>query len=223
MKILGVLVSILLASPAFGQPGSQPVHTVAEVMIMSQSTAPGGEMAEPDAEVSEKLQQYDQTRLPLTLKEAADAAALHDGQAPPDPALGHALGRQRVAGWLAILAHLKRDLDPAFDPEDKPTVSVIPPGKDGNQYAPGVNPKDVKDPVMREAYIAAIEKNDERIQSYSKNVKLFQAHRIIMERAAPSIADARTTLGLSPDEIVAMLNAADITQADRDALLHAIQ
>jgi len=222
MKMLGLLVSALFASQAFGQPGSTSVPNIAKVMVMSQSTAPQGEMAEPDAEVTEKLLQYDQTRLPLTLKEAADAAALHDGQAPPDPALGQALGRQRVAGWLAILERLKRDLDPAFDPKDKPTLNVMPPGKDGNQYAPGVNPKDVKDPAMREAYIAAIEKNNERIESYAKNVKLFQAHRIIMERAVPSIADARSTLGLSAEEITAILKTADITEADRGTLLHAL-
>jgi hypothetical protein len=189
---------------------------------MSQAVAAQAALADPDQEVADKLAEYDQTRLPLALKEAADAASLHDRQAPPDPALGHDLARQRVAGWLAIIERFKHDLDPTFDPSDKPSMNISPPGKYGSQYAPGVNPKDVQDPAMRKAYIAAIEKNQERIANYATNAKLFQAHRVVMERAAPSIADAHTTLGLLSDEIAAMLAAADILPADRDALLAAV-
>jgi len=190
---------------------------------MSQATDAGLPLVEPEPDVAAKLAEYDTTREPLALKEAADAAALHDGQAPPNPSLALPLARQRVASWLAILARFKRDLDPTFNPNDKPVMRIRPPGPDGLQYAPGVDPKDVKDPAMREAYIAAIEANRERIANFGRNAKLFEAHRIVLERARPSVADAHHTLGLPVEEINAMLLAADILPPDRDALRAAAQ
>ena len=190
---------------------------------MSQTeTAPGG-FAAPDAEVTEKLVEYDEHRVPLALKEAGDAAALHDGQAPPDPSLATQLARQRLAGWLAILARFKRDMDPAFDPANPPPRRVPPPpGAGGAQMPPGVHPDDVKDPEARRAYITAIEQNRERIAAYGLNSRLYQAHAVIIERAPPSIADAHQTLGLPIDEVAAMIAAADVTTADRDVLLSAL-
>jgi hypothetical protein len=87
---------------------------------MSHSGTDPVEFSPPDPEVAEKLAEYDEVGSPLALKEAADAAALHDGRAPPDPSLGLALARQRVAGWAEILERLTRDIDPEFDPETPP-------------------------------------------------------------------------------------------------------
>jgi hypothetical protein len=87
---------------------------------MSHSGTDPVEFSPPDPEVTEKLAEYDEVGSPLALKEAADAAALHDGRAPPDPSLGLALARQRVAGWAEILERLTRDIDPEFDPETPP-------------------------------------------------------------------------------------------------------
>jgi hypothetical protein len=200
-------------APVFSQP-----RTKASSMSETNSTA--NEITPPDAEVSEKLAEYDESRAPLALKEAADAASLHDGQAPPDPALADSLARQRVAGWLAILERLKRDMDPDFNPANAPPRRVAPPpSKSGTQLPPGVNPEDVKDPQARQGYVAAIQQNAERIAAYARNAKLYQARAVIIERASPSIADAHRTLGLPVAEAEAMITGADITPADKDALL----
>ena len=187
---------------------------------MSETDPAANEITPPDAAVSEKLAEYDESRAPLALKEAADAASLHDGQAAPDPAHADSLARQRLAGWLAILERLKRDMDPDFDPAKAPPRRVVPPpSKSGTQLPPGVNPEDVKDPEARRAYIAAIQQNAERTAAYARNAKLYQARAVIIDRAPASIADAHRTLGLPVAEAEAMITGADITDADKDALL----
>lgn len=174
----------------------------------------------PDPEVTAKLEEYDRTRSPNSLREAADAAALHDGQAAPDAGAGPALGRQRVAGWLAIVGRIERDLPPGFDPANKPTISVAPPpSASGAQLPPGVDPRNVADPAARQAYIAAIQANRERLASFDRDAKLHQARASVLERAAASIADARQTLGLDPAEIQAMVTEAALTPGDRAALI----
>ena len=190
---------------------------------MSETDPAANEITPPDAAVSEKLagRTMRVARKPLALKEAADAASLHDGQAAPDPAHADSLARQRLAGWLAILERLEAGYaDPDFDPAKAPPRRVVPPpSKSGTQLPPGVNPEDVKDPEARRAYIAAIQQNAERTAAYARNAALYQARAVIIDRAPASIADAHRTLGLPVAEAEAMITGADITDADKDALL----
>ena len=175
----------------------------------------------PDPAVAAKLAEYDRSRTLEALREAADAAALHDGEVLPDPAAAHTMARARVADWIAILARPKRDLDADFDPDNQPATTISPPGKFGSQYPPGIDPSRVKDPEMRAAYIIAIEKNRLAIKNYGSNYKLYEVHQTIIERAAASVRDAHQTLGMPTAEIAEMLKSADITLADRTTLLAA--
>ena len=174
-----------------------------------------------ETSVAAHLGAYDKTHAPLELQEAADAAARFDGATWPDAQANLYAARARVADWVAILARVKRDLDPAFDPKNPPSMNISPPGEFGDQYAPGVNPRDVKDPAMRAAYIEAIAKNQQRIEHFTTDVKLAEAQTVVRERAARSIHDARTTLGLSAEEASATISQADLLPADRAALLAA--
>jgi hypothetical protein len=190
---------------------------------MSHAQAEPVEFASPDAGVMAKLEEYTRTKAPLALQQAADAAALHDEESPPDPSLALQFARQRVAGWLAILELINQELDTGFDPEEPPEMTVSPPpDTSGAQLPPGVSPKDVKDPAARQKYIEAIEQNRARLADYRRMSKLADAHEVIIERAEPSILDAHTTLGLSLDEIRALVQAADIRTDDRNSLLAAL-
>jgi hypothetical protein len=172
-----------------------------------------------DAEVAEKLEQYDASGAPLALQEAADAAAAHDGATPPDPEAGLGLARQRVGGWLAILSRIDRDLEPGFDPSRAPPRRVEPPmGADGLQLPPGVKPEDVRDPAARAAYVQAMADNERRRAAFARQLQLHQAARAIAERAPPSVADAHTTLALPKQEIGGLIAAAPIRPQDRTAL-----
>jgi hypothetical protein len=200
------------------------VHIIATRFVMSDAAAAPADPQPLDPGVVEKLTEYDQTREPVLLKEAADAAALHDRQMPPDPSLGLALGRARVASWLAILSRFKRDADPGFDPAKVPSLHVAPPPTaSGAQLPPGVRPSDVKDPEARKVYIEEIEKNRVRLANFGRDSELFRARAVVLERAVGSIADARTTLGMPAAEIGAMMGGAAIDARDLEALQGALR
>ena len=174
-----------------------------------------------DPAVSAALAKYDANRDLASLQEAGDEAARHDGETVDDPAQAHARGMERLAAWTAILSRFKRDIDPAFDPEKRPSLRITPPGPEGLQYMAGVDPKDVEDPGLRERYIAAIKKNEELIRDYSFLSRLERLHRTIREKAGKSVADAHSTLGLPTEEIIGALQDADIQPADEKHLLAA--
>ena len=184
-------------------------------------------MAEPSASkiepaVATPLASYDASHDVAALQDATDAAAREDGEALPDPAAALARARLRVANWTAILARFKRDLDPDFDPDHPPPLTVEPPEVGGVQYPPGVRPSDIKDPKARREYETAIANNSERVQRFSAAVKLREAHEAILERAAESLRDAHETLALPVAELAAALDKADILPADRTTLRGAI-
>jgi hypothetical protein len=182
-------------------------------------TSSGAAALEVDPEVADRLGDYDTTRAPLALKEAADAAAAHDGQAPPDPALAADLAWQRLGGWLAILSRIFRDLPPDFDPASAPPRRVEPPiDADGVQLPPGVSPDSLNDPDARRAYIEAITQNEIRRASYARDFGLYQAAQAVVDRAPASIADTHASLGLPKEEIAAALAAAPIRPEDRAAI-----
>ncbi len=174
-----------------------------------------------DPAVAKALAKYDADRDLASLQSAGDEAARYDSDALTDPAEAHARGMQRLADWSAIFARFKRDIDPNFDPEKRPSTRITPPGPEGLQYSAGVDPKDVEDPVLREKYIAAIKKNNELIRDYSFLSRLERLHRVMLEKATASVADAHQTLGLSPQEIAAVLQKADMQPGDRTKLLAA--
>ncbi len=174
-----------------------------------------------DPAVAQALAKYDSGRDLASLQDAGDEAARHDGEVVADPAQALARGNQRVANWVAIFGRFKRDLDPAFDPEKRPSMRITPPGPEGRQYAAGVDPKDVEDPVLREKYIAAVKKNDEIIRNFTFLSRLERLHRVILEKATKSLADARQTLGMPAPAIASALQRADLRPNDQKALLAA--
>ena len=217
LAVAVVSCSILVGSPAF-----MPI--IAKGFIMSEAAAAPADPQLLDPGVVEKLLEYDQTREPVLLKEAADAAALHDREMPADPSLALPLARARVGSWLAILRRFKRDADPAFDPAKIPPMHVAPPPlPSGAQLPPGVRPSDIKDPETRRAYIEAIEKNQVRLANFSRDSALYRARTVVLERAVGSIADARMTLGLPAAEAEAMMRGGEIDARDLQVLMGALQ
>jgi hypothetical protein len=74
-------------------------------------------------------------------------------------------------------------------------------------------PPRARNSIRHQAHIEAIAKNQERIANFGSDSALFRARAVVLERAVPSIADARTTLGMSAQEIGGMIAAADIAPA----------
>jgi len=210
------LSALCLCAAVAAAPGAGWSQTRKEGNSMSQSNA-----GPVDPAVAKALAKYDADRDLASLQDAGDEAARHDGEVLTDPAEAHVRGMQRLANWVAIFARFKRDIDPDFNPDKRPSMRITPPGPEGLQYMAGVDPKDVEDPVLREKYIAALKKNDELIRDYAFLSRLERLHRVMLEKATQSVADAHQTLGLSPQEIIAVLQKADMQPGDQKALLAA--
>jgi hypothetical protein len=175
-----------------------------------------------DPAVEKPLEQYDRQHDVDALRNAIDAAALHDGATVAEPEVARALSRARVFDWIAILSRFKRDVDPNFDFSKPPAVKVQPPGPLGLQYMPGVPPSHVKDLATRKAYEDAIAENDRKIALFGSMRTLMALHDTAVERAGASIRDAIQSLGAPEAEVRGMLLAGDIAPADRDALFKAL-
>ena len=65
--------------------------------------------------------------------------------------------------WLTIIQTIDKNIDAAFDPNDVPTLNVMPPPlKNGTQLWPGADPALIDDPKAREEYQKAIKANREK-------------------------------------------------------------
>jgi len=169
------------------------------------------------------IAEYDETRSPEKLQEAADQIVREEGAVPPDQAAAFALGREELRDWLEVFARIKRDLDPGFDPNQAPSLTVAPPKIGNAQYPPGIRPESLPDPAARKAYQDAIEQNTKRVERFRTMYKLSAARDSLVERAVASLRNARTSLGLPAAEITKALNEADIRPEDRSALGAAAQ
>jgi len=80
----------------------------------------------------------------------------------------HYLARRRaiVRAWAQVLRTIELSYDPTFDPNDpknRPFICVSPPREaSGRILMPCADPNDVEDPQARAAYIAAIERNQQK-------------------------------------------------------------
>ena len=173
------------------------------------------------SEATATLRRYDETRQAAMLQQAGDQISRDDGTAPPDPALARRIGQDRVVLWAELLARFKRDLDPDFDPDNAPTMQIMPPLVGNMQLPPGVPPSAITDPALRHKYEQDIAANKTRIARYAEQNRLHEAHVAMLERAEDSVRDAHDKLGLSAEEIRAALAKGDILPNDREALLKA--
>lgn len=105
--------------------------------------------------------------------------------------------------WLSTLQELQSAVDPQWDANDKPALSVVHPG---GQYPPGIDPAAISNTEVREAYAALIEANRSKTDRYSQQQKL----RTLLTELAPRCDEylvkfyVRTPIG--PDELDAFLN-----------------
>jgi hypothetical protein len=75
--------------------------------------------------------------------------------------------RQQAKMWLQLLAAIDQNLDPQFDSNDVPAVSLIPPPSGLLQLPSGADLKDIKDPVAHAQYEAALKQNEEKTARYN--------------------------------------------------------
>jgi hypothetical protein len=208
----------VLTIAAFAMP--QPVHaqTGTGTKTMSQSTTAA---LEPDVKAA--LQQYDRTKDPEALRNAADQLVREDGVVPDDPTAALQQARTRLQLWIAVFARFKRDLPADFDPANPPPWKAPAPIINGQPLPPWIEPKDLKDPAERKQAEDQLAAHDRRVQEFNRMFKLDQIHKTMVERAIDSLRNARDTLGLPAAEITGTLATAEIAPRDRTALSAGVQ
>jgi hypothetical protein len=126
----------------------------------------GKHMSEITARAAAQLAEFEEKKEPLRLQEAADLLEGIDLAKEADAMKRLVLRRETLETWLALVALIDKNLDPNFNPQDVPSVSVIPPRVGNVAYPPGADPKLIGDPQARQQYEAALKKNKEHAEQY---------------------------------------------------------
>jgi hypothetical protein len=151
-------------------------------------------MSDITARAAAQLAEFDQDKEPEHLRTAAEALAEVDLSKEKAGLKRLALRRETLHLWLSLLAAIDKNLDPAFNPDDVPAVSVEPPPSGGAQYPPGVDPAVITDPQARQRYEAAIRKNREKAENYNLQTKLRRLDERLMPRAERFVRLSYTTV-----------------------------
>ncbi len=126
----------------------------------------GKHMSEVTAQAAAQLAEFEQKRDPFCIQNASDLLEKIDLATEQDGMKRLVLRRETLETWLALVAILDQNLDPRFNPEVKPSVSVMPPRVGNVAYPPGVDPKQITDPQARQQYEAELKKNKEYAETY---------------------------------------------------------
>jgi hypothetical protein len=143
----------------------------------------GKHMSETTARAAAQLAEFEQKKEPVCLQTAADLLEGVDLTQEKEAMKRLALRRETLETWLALLALIDKNLDPAFNPQDVPSTSVMPPRVGNVAYPPGVDPKSISDPQARKQYEAAIKKNQQHAEQYRLQTLL----RRLDESAMPKV------------------------------------
>jgi hypothetical protein len=161
------------------------------------SASPGAKrkkMSDLIPRAAAQLAEFDKDKDAEKLQEAANLLVSVDLSAEREGLKRLTLRRQTLQLWLEILAAIDKNLDPAFDPNDRPSVSVEPPPGPAGQYPPGVDPSLIADPAARKQYEEAIRKNDDKAARYRVQARLRRVDSNVMPMAERFIRLSYTTV-----------------------------
>lgn len=140
-------------------------------------------MSDITARAAALLAEFEKEKDTEKLQAAADLLVEVDLSKEAEGLKRLALRREALQLWLKLLAGIDKNLDPRFDPNDRPMVSVEPPPTGGVQYPPGVDPSVIADPPARQQYEAAIKQNRDKAANYRLQTKL----RRLDEKLTPKV------------------------------------
>ena len=140
-------------------------------------------MSDITARAAALVAEFEKEKDPEKLQGAADLLAEVDLSKEAEGLKRLALRRETLQVWLTLLAGIDKNLDPRFNPNDRPMVSVTPPPSGGGQFPPGVDPSAIADPQARQQYEAATKQNKDKAVNYRVQTKL----RRLDEKLTPKV------------------------------------
>ena len=136
-------------------------------------------MAELIKVAQQSLEEFERTH---SLEALTNAVRALEGIEKTEPSKAPPLDvRSRGAlAWITLFRHIDQYLDPNFDPNDVPSVNVIPPATSkGVKYPSGVDPNAISDAKARAKYTGLLNQNRAKSEQYNFQHQL----RRVNERA----------------------------------------
>lgn len=129
---------------------------------------------------SELVKAFAKEKEPERLREAAIELENIDLRRIYEAKPRRKLRAEAMEVWLAVIQTIDKNLDPTFDPDDVPTMKVMPPKlKDGTQLPPGADAKAIDDPQARQEYEKAVKANRAKQESYLIQSQLAELNETI--------------------------------------------
>ncbi len=167
---------------------------VGAALLPAQTGAKRKAMSDITARAAALVAEFEKEKDPEKLQAAADLLVEVDLSKEEDGLKRLALRGDTLQAWLTLLAEIDKNLDPRFDPNDQPRVSVSPPPSGGVQYPPGVDPSTIQDPQARQQYEAAIKQNKAKAVNYRLQTKLRRLDDKLMPKVERFIRLSYTTV-----------------------------
>ena len=124
-------------------------------------------MAEHIQVAQKRLEEFERTH---SLEALSNAVQALEGIEKTEPSQAPPLEvRSRGAlTWITLFRHIDQYLDPNFDPNDVPSVNVIPPATSkGVKYPSGVDPNAISDATARAKYNKLLNENRVKLERYN--------------------------------------------------------
>jgi hypothetical protein len=154
--------------------------------------------------IADRLEAFERARDTLALSAAVSLLEADLATAATDP------GQRKfvVEQWLRVLAALDRHLDPSWNPQDVPQVSLTPPPAGGVTFPSGVDPAAIPDPAARREYEQALQEARNKADAYRFQLELRRADERAMAGLARFLADSYRDAETSRDELGPILAGA---------------
>lgn len=98
---------------------------------------------------------------------------------------------QAAREWMCAWKRVHDELSPDWNPSDEPRSNIAPPAATG--LPSGVAPEAIEDPTLRAEYEAAIEKNNQKAEQYSKQYQLRKVEARLLKKAEDYLINAYST------------------------------
>jgi hypothetical protein len=129
--------------------------------------------------------------------------------------------RSVVTAYAQVLRQIESLSDPAFNPNELPTLCVSPPREpDGRQLPACADPKEISDPATRAAYVTALDANSANIRRRNAQARLYvladettSVLELVLRRFHSRAQPDATAL----DDILRRAGVSDIRRAKIDA------
>ncbi len=174
-------------------------------------------MAENPAQAVAAITEFEESKEAEALERAANILAGVNIRDAKDLAGRRELRRGALHGWIALLNAIDKYLDPDFDPDDVPALSLEPTQVLGHRYPPGADPEAIADLAARHAYETAIETNSEKAQAYNLQVKLRRLDETATRLVETLARISYLPIPLDQEELAAALEL--VQQSERKSAL----